>query len=148
MKKTRRHSRDTEDLAGHLRGQSRKVTGPRRALLRILEAEQHPLTIRELHALLPGKCCDLATVYRSIRLLEELSLVQRFDFGDGTARYELARHEETGHHHHLVCRECAAVVEIEECFPAELEQRIAKGNGFSRVTHRLEFFGVCPKCQG
>jgi Fe2+ or Zn2+ uptake regulation protein len=39
------------------------------------------------------------------------------------------------------------VVEIEECFPAEIEQRIASENGFQAVTHRLEFFGICPGCQ-
>jgi Fe2+ or Zn2+ uptake regulation protein len=38
-------------------------------------------------------------------------------------------------------------VEIEECFPQELERRIANGNGFAQITHKLEFFGVCPKCQ-
>jgi Fe2+ or Zn2+ uptake regulation protein len=39
------------------------------------------------------------------------------------------------------------VVEIKECFPEEIEQRIASQNGFATVTHRLEFFGVCPDCQ-
>jgi Fur family ferric uptake transcriptional regulator len=148
MKKTHRHSHNADDLAGHLRGKSRKMTGPRRALLAILEKEEHPLTIRELHALLPGKTCDLATVYRSIRLLEEMGLVQRFDFGDGVARFELMRHEQDSHHHHLVCRGCSKVVEIEDCFPSELEERIAARNGFSRVTHRLEFFGICADCGG
>ena len=41
----------------------------------------------------------------------------------------------------------AAVVEIEECFPKDLEKRIAEGNGFRQITHRLEFFGLCPRCQ-
>jgi Fe2+ or Zn2+ uptake regulation protein len=39
------------------------------------------------------------------------------------------------------------VVEIEDCFPEELEQRIATGNGFTSITHKLEFFGICPSCQ-
>jgi Fe2+ or Zn2+ uptake regulation protein len=47
----------------------------------------------------------------------------------------------------LICTECAEVVKIVECFPAEVEQRIAAQNGFRAVTHRLEFFGVCPACQ-
>jgi len=54
---------------------------------------------------------------------------------------------EDGHHHHLICTRCAGVVEIKECFPEEIEQRIASQNGFATVTHRLEFFGVCPDCQ-
>ena len=123
------------------------MTSPRRAILDLLETESHPLTIKELFALLPKGICDLATVYRSMHLLEKLGLVKRFDFGDAVARYELIRHEEHGHHHHLICTACAAVVEIEECFPQELERKIARGNGFKRITHKLEFFGICPECQ-
>ena len=74
-------------------------------------------------------------------------MVQRFDFGDGVARFELLPEGDDGHHHHLVCVECTAIVEIEECFPAELQERIARANRFERVTHRLAFFGICPQCQ-
>jgi Fe2+ or Zn2+ uptake regulation protein len=38
-------------------------------------------------------------------------------------------------------------VEIDECFPDEIEKRIAQANGFKAVTHKLEFFGICPDCQ-
>jgi Fur family transcriptional regulator, ferric uptake regulator len=52
-----------------------------------------------------------------------------------------------GHHHHLVCMKCSEVVEIEECFPREIEKQIAAKNRFKSVTHKLEFFGICPECQ-
>lgn len=80
-------------------------------------------------------------------MLEQERMVQRFDFGDGGARFELLGEGDDGHHHHLICTRCAVVVEIEECFPHEVEQQIATRNGFQKVTHRLEFFGVCPRCQ-
>ena len=138
----------SEDLAVKLRESARKLTGPRRAILEVLEHEQHPQTIREIHGHLgPGRC-DLATIYRAMHLLERMSLVKRFDFGDGTARFELIHHHEDHHHHHLVCTGCSKVVELEECFPAELEEKIAAGNGFAGISHKLEFFGVCPECQG
>lgn len=130
-----------------LRGLDRKMTGPRRAILEALEKERHPLTIREIFNLIPSGKCDLATIYRSIHLLEEAALVKRFDFGDGIARFEMICHQEHSHHHHLICTDCSRVVEIEECFPAELEKKIARGNGFKNIWHRLEFFGVCPGCQ-
>lgn len=129
-----------------LRAESRKLTGPRRAIIAALEEQPHPLTIREIHNEI-GTNCDLATIYRSMHLLEKMRLVERFDFGDAVARYELVRHEDHEHHHHLICTDCSKVVEIEECFPEELERRIALGNGFARITHKLEFFGVCPTCQ-
>jgi len=134
-------------LAERLRGTARKLTGQRHAILQILRAHHGPLTIREIQARLGSENCDLATIYRSMHLLEELSLVKRFDFGPGGARFELLGEGDDGHHHHLVCTRCAEVVELAECFPTELEKKIASDNGFVAVTHKLEFFGLCPRCQ-
>jgi len=135
------------DLADRLRRQCRKVTGPRQAILEILQREAHPLSIREIFGALPQGDCDLATVYRSMHLLEKMEMVKRCHFGEGGARFELLPEGDDGHHHHLVCTECSQVVEIEECFPKSLQERIAARNGFKAVTHRLEFFGLCPRCQ-
>jgi Fur family ferric uptake transcriptional regulator len=135
------------ELTQRLRGHSRRITGPRRAILDIFRSHPGPLSIRELFSLLRGKVCDLATVYRSIHLLQSMGMIKRFDFGDGAARFELLAEGDDGHHHHLICTECAGVIEIEECFPENLERKIAARNGFKSVTHKLEFFGVCPRCQ-
>ena len=132
-------------LAGRLRRSDRRLTGPRHAILAVLREAVHPLGSKQIHALLPAGECDLATVYRSMHLLEEHELVRKVEFGDGSARYELIR-SDNGHHHHLVCTGCREIVELEECFPKELEDAIARRSGFRSVTHRLEFFGVCPKC--
>ena len=134
-------------LKNQLRGQSRKITGPRAAILEILRKHPHPLTNREIFSEMPKGSCDLATIYRSMHLLEKMGMVKRFDFGDGAARFELVGEGDDGHHHHLVCTRCSEVVEIEECFPTEVEKRIATANGFKAVTHKLEFFGICPDCQ-
>ena len=145
----RTHSHQRQELSAltsRLRGLSRKVTGPRAAILEVLRQHPHPLTIREILDGLPPGQCNLATVYRSMHLLEQTGMVKRFDFGDGAARFELVGEGEDGHHHHLVCTRCAQVVEIGECFPAEIEQRIGATHGFKAVTHKLEFFGVCPEC--
>jgi Fur family ferric uptake transcriptional regulator len=134
-------------LKNRLRGQSRKITGPRAAILEILRQHPHPLTNKEIFAALPKNQCDMATIYRSMHLLEKMGMVKRFDFGDGAARFELVGEGDDGHHHHLVCTRCSEVVEIDECFPGEIEKRIATANGFTAVTHKLEFFGICPACQ-
>ena len=134
-------------MKNRLRGQSRKITGPRAAILEILRKHPHPLTNREILAALPKDECDLATIYRSMHLLEKMGMVKRFDFGDGAARFELVEEGDDGHHHHLICTRCAGVVEIEECSLRELEAQIASNNGFQGVTHKLEFFGICPDCQ-
>ncbi len=138
---------DLPALTDRLRRRSRKVTGPRQSILEILGKHAHPMSNKEIFDALPRGSSDLATVYRSMHLLEEMQMVKRFDLGDGVARYELLAEGDDGHHHHLVCTRCAAVVEIDECFTRELEQRIAERNGFKAITHKLEFFGICPQCQ-
>jgi Fur family transcriptional regulator, ferric uptake regulator len=135
------------ELASRLRRRSRKVTGPRQAILEILRQSPHPLTNKEVLAAMRNGDCDLATVYRSMHMLEEMEMVKRFDFGDGVARFELLSEGDDGHHHHLVCVRCAHIVEVADCFPPELEEKIAARNGFKAITHKLEFFGICPRCQ-
>jgi Fur family ferric uptake transcriptional regulator len=146
------HSRKKQDLSvlkNRLRGQSRKITGPRAAILDILRKHPHPLTNREILAEMRkgNGQCNLATIYRSMHMLEKMGIVKRFDFGDGAGRFELVGENDDGHHHHLVCTRCSEVVEIEECFPHEIEKQIAARNRFKGVTHKLEFFGICPECQ-
>ena len=92
---------------------------------------------KDIFAALPKGDCDLATIYRSMHLLESMGMVKRFDFGDGVARFELVGQGEDGHHHHLICTRCTEVVEIEECFPHTLEEAIAVRNGFKSVSHKF-----------
>lgn len=141
---------DLADLEGHLRRKSRRVTGPRQAILRVLREEARPMTAREILAGLPSGSCDLATVYRSLHMLSGLGMISRIHFGDGACRFELADEPGTPHrhhHHHLICTRCATVVELAHCAIADMEQQVANRNGFMAVTHRLEFFGICPGCQ-
>jgi len=142
-------SKETEVAGLHerLRRESCKMTGPRRAILRVLSDQPRPLSSQEIFRHLPKGEGDLATVYRSLRLLERLAMVKRFDLQDGVARFALLDERRQGHQHHLVCTRCAGMVEIGDCIVRELEERIAVRSKFQAVTHRLEFFGICPDCQ-
>jgi len=135
------------ELMGRLRRQSRKITGPRAAILEILRRHPHPLTNKEIFSEMPRGRCDLATVYRAVHLLETMGMVKRFDFGDGKARFELVGGDGDAHHHHLICTRCDRVIELEKCLIRKLERHVAAANGFKAVTHTLEFFGICPACQ-
>ena len=148
IQKPRRQPHEMSALTGRLRRESLKITGPRAAILAILSASPSPLTNKQILAAMPIGQCDLATVYRSMHLLEKMRMVKRCHFHDGSARFELIAEGDDGHHHHLICTRCAQVVEIQECFPVELEKQIATENGYENVTHKLEFFGVCPACRG
>ena len=140
------HPMDLSALLARLRRGSRRLTGPRQAVLEVLRRQARPLTPKEIFLALPKGDCDLATVFRSLRLMTEMGIVKRSDFGDGVARHELLGDGDDGHHPHLICTRCAGIVEIEECDVREFEARVAARNGFRGVTHKLEFFGVCPAC--
>lgn len=129
-----------------LRRHSLKVTGARLLIIKALARQTKPVTIKELHKIVGKENCDLATIYRLFNSLEKNKLLLRVDFGDGVARYEILT-EDNPHHHHIVCVRCAAIVKIEDCFVEQFQKTIAEQSGFKSVTHRLEFFGICPKCQ-
>lgn len=113
-------------------------------MLAILVNEHGPFSAEDLHRRLPEGECDLVTVYRSLSAMEEISLVRRCDFGDGIYRYEF--NHVGHHHHHIICRVCRSVRVIDLCV-AETLERMAEELGYSNVSHVLEIFGTCPKCQ-
>lgn len=138
---------DRLDWAGKLQKNARKLTGPRQAILAVLARARRPLTNKEILAQLGAGECDLATVYRCTHLLEQIGVLRRFNFDAGAARFALISEANSAHCHHLVCTRCSQVVEVGECMVRELEERLARQSRFIALTHRLEFFGICPACQ-
>ena len=127
-----------------LRAHRNRVTEPRKAILEIITSEHGPFTAEEMHERLPEGLCDLVTVYRCLSAMEEIHLVRRCDFGDGSNRYEFDTGEH--HHHHVICRQCREVRTLDFCVAEGLE-RMARQMGYTEISHTLEIFGVCPKCQ-
>ena len=125
-----------------LRDNNSRITEPRRAILDILTREHGPFTVEEIHQRMTGG--DLVTVYRSLAAMDELNLVRRCDFGDGAYRYEFNTGEH--HHHHIICRTCRSVETLDFCVAESLE-RFARQLGYANVTHTLEVFGICVRCQ-
>ncbi len=122
-----------------------KLTAARKALVHLLAHEEGPFTIEDLQqraAACHGVSMDPATVYRTMISLEDLGIVNRCDFGDGPARFELRR---THHHHHIICRVCKHVTPLDACAMDE-QTLLPHQHGFHDISHRLEFFGTCPRC--
>ena len=117
-----------------------KMTGQRRLIARVLsEAEDHP-DVEDVYrrALALDNKVSIATVYRTVRLLEENGILERRDFGGGRARYDPA---DRGHHHHLIDVDSGRVIEFaDEEFEA-LARAMARRLGFTLVGQRLELFG-------
>lgn len=117
-----------------------KMTGQRRVIARALsEATDHP-DVEELYrrAAALDSHISIATVYRTVRLLEENGILERRDFGGGRARYEPTEH---GNHYHLIDVETGKVIEFQDAEHERLMQTIAARLGFDLVSLRLELFG-------
>ena len=83
----------------------------------------------------------LATVYRTLLLLEEMKLIHKIDFNDGRSRYELTKSNEEHLHHHLVCTQCGSINEVKEDLLGQLEDQIYNKNGFLVTNHSVKFYG-------
>ena len=131
-----------------------KVTNQRILVLEAIEScpDQH-LTAEEIFGLVKNSYPEigLATVYRTIQLLNELHLIDRINFDDGFVRYEMGRdyaHEQKHHHHHLICRKCRKVISFREDLLEGLEAKIADTVGFHVVDHDVKLYGYCVECGG
>jgi len=120
-----------------------KMTGQRRVIARVLsESEDHP-DAEELHkrAVAIDTRISMATVYRTLRLFEEASILERHDFGDGRARFESAESGE-GHHHHIINIRTGEVVEFEDEALEALKRKIAGDLGYKIMGERLELYCI------
>jgi Fur family ferric uptake transcriptional regulator len=117
-----------------------KMTGQRRLIARVLsESEDHP-DVEELYrrAVALDARVSVATVYRTVRLLEEKGILERRDFGGGRARYDPA---DRGRHHHLIDVDTGNVIEFADDAHDAVAQAIANRLGFEIAQMRLEIFG-------
>ena len=137
-------------LKDNLKEKGYKLTPQRRAIVDIMiENEGKHLTAEEIYDLVKVDCPEigLATVYRTILLLEELRILSKIDLGDNCSRYELVHEEESHQHHHLVCTECGEIIEVEDDLLDALEDNNESKHNFKIINHSLKFFGICSNCQ-
>ena len=130
-----------------LRDNGLKYTKQREVLLQTLynnsehfTPEQLYLYIKERH---PGLNVGIATVYRSLNLLEESGMVTSISFGAQGKKFELANKP---HHDHIICRHCGVIVEFEDQVIEKRQLTIAKDNGFKLTGHIMQLYGVCSEC--
>tara|TARA_Y200000002_G_scaffold81332_1_gene64233 strand:- start:689 stop:1096 length:408 start_codon:yes stop_codon:yes gene_type:complete len=116
-----------------------RMTSQRQIIIQVIEeSDDHPdvdqLYLRSVEL---DNTISIATVYRTVKLLEEAGLIERLEFGDGRSRYE----EAGEHHEHLVDIETG---EVHEFYNEELEMlktEIAREMGYELIDHRLELYG-------
>lgn len=118
-----------------------KMTEQRRVIARVLsEADDHP-DVESVYqrAVQVDPRISIATVYRTVRLLEEANILERHEFGDGRSRYEERSDE---HHDHLIDVKTGHVIEFKNEAIEELQKEVAKKLGYRLIGHRLELFAA------
>ena len=124
-----------------------RLTPQRLAILNILAAsEDHPSVddiYKEVRNIFPTT--SIATVYKTITLLKELNEVLELGFPDGSNRYDGYRPYP---HPHAICTKCRKIMDPEISSVDELSEQLREKTGYKISFHRLDFFGLCPECQG
>ena len=126
-----------------------RITQPRLAILAALSKWAQPTSIEQLHEDVGAENCDLVTVYRCMAAFENISLVRRAFFHNGTALYEMNLGRPA--RYHVVCKNTNQVEELDDETSADLRRAIERvqeklqARGFGEVGHIVEFFGVAPQ---
>ena len=123
-----------------------RLTDARRAVLGLIDERPGGFTANDLVADARAQrvAVGRASVFRTVELLEDLSLVERLDLPSGEHTYVAC---EPAHHHHVVCSRCGKATEIANCGITAVARQVARRTGYQIDTHRLELFGLCPDCR-
>lgn len=132
-----------------------KITQAREIILDVLFSARKHLTAEQLYLQVHKKYPEIgiATIYRSLNLLNKIGIVKKYDFGDGQSRYEFVDKDAKKHHHHLICSECGNVIDYDEFFKEEtklfdyMAKILSKKHRFKITSHEANFYGICRCCQ-
>jgi len=134
------------DILRKLREQGYRLTPQRLMILSAIESSDAHISAEEIYAQVVAKYphVNISTVYRTLELLKRLGLVTETDFGEGRVRYHPAG---KGHHHHLVCQDCGAIIDLDESVLTPLKDVLLREYKFSADLRHLAIFGRCVKCR-
>ncbi len=140
MKDLKRRAREILSLSKY------RMTQSRVAILNAILEQKAPFSAQRLLALVSRKAkCDPVTIYRTLSVFVDLGLIEKCDFSEESAMYEVLLGKSGQHHHHIVCKSCKKVEALNFCLVNSQEQALQR-LGYTALTHRLEFSGMCPVC--
>ena len=133
-------------ITGSLRAKGYRLTPQRMMILSAIESSRDHISAEEVYSEVLKKYpnVNISTVYRTLDLLEELDLVTKTDLGGGRVRYHPA---DKGHHHHLVCRDCGKIIDLDESALKHLRETLLHNYGFDADLKHLGIMGLCDRCQ-
>jgi len=135
-----------DELTARLRERGNRLTPQRMAVLKILAADEGHPSVEQVYerVKVDFPMTSLATIYKTVTLLKEMGEVLELGFSDDSNRYD-------GHkpypHPHLICIKCKNIVDPQVAALSELHQEVAQSTNYRILSHRLDFFGICPQCR-
>lgn len=124
-----------------------KYTRQREIVLNILYHSDTHFTPESLYMEIkrkePNLNVGIATVYRTLNLLEDSQMVTSLSFGAAGKKFELANKP---HHDHLICKNCGKIVEFENSIVERQQALIAKEHKFKLTGHLMQLYGICDAC--
>jgi len=132
-----------KEILASLKYQGFRSSLIREAILDLFFKINRPLSCQEVQKLLKNKA-NKTTFYRELEFLKGKKIIEDFRLDDGIKRYEIL----SKHHHHVICLKCRKVecVKLDKNID-EQEKEIERNNNFKIISHTLEFYGLCQKCQ-
>ncbi len=128
----------------HLANNGLRLTGQRRSILDHLLASDRHLGQDEIYRSLRGRGIGRATVFRTLKMLQDCGLVSPVIGRDGIPRFEVDL--ERPHHDHLICIDCGRIQEVQWPDLEKIQQDACRRAGFVPKWHRHEVFGLCRSC--
>ena len=140
------HQNRLEELTARLREQGHRVTPQRMAILKIVIGNKEHLSVEQIYERVKKvfPMTSMATVYKTINLLKEMGEIIELDFGEDGSRYDGGNPHP---HPHLICTRCRKIIDFDMPQLTELSREVARRTGYEITKYRLDFFGICPKCQ-
>ena len=137
--------KESGSIADKLSERGYRMTPQRMMVLSAIESSNDHISAEEIYIQVVAKYphVNISTVYRTLELLKELGLVTETNFGEGRVRYHPA---DKGHHHHLVCQECGAIIDLDESVLSSLKSALLQEYKFSADLRHLAIFGRCVNC--
>jgi Fur family transcriptional regulator, ferric uptake regulator len=133
-----------DNACARLRSSGLRITQPRIAILKVLTAHENPVSIEQIHGELSDKSCDLVTVYRCLAAFEEIGLVRRSFFHNGTSLYQMGDGKQNAYH--VVSKDTGEIRPLDADASKDLStaidrvENILKSQGYTEVSHIVEFF--------
>lgn len=123
-----------------------RMSHPRLLVFEALSTSESPISPQELYRDLMKKRrkIGLTSIYRCLDLFESLGMVFKIVNGS-SVKYKFCEME--SHHHHVVCKTCGKVVEIDFCNISDWSEKVTESTGYEVTDHQLNFYGFCKSCR-